>query len=471
MKKVITFFFLLILLSNLTSAQTPLAIPYQAVARTASGNLISNQLISVRFTILDGNASGTVVYKEKHTPTTNALGLFSVDIGTGTVISGTMASINWGINSKFLQVELDTTGSNSFVDMGTTQLMSVPYALHAKTVDKDKGGKTYLILTGDITNIQADSIIKNNVGPNTQFVKIFNTTNLTSVDLSGCIELVKLEITNNTALSNIILTNIKSIQELVSINLNSNLPSISFPDLSLFSGELRIDNNGSLASIEFGSLMSFGGSLNINSNNSLTSVNLGSLQYLNKEGFISISSQSQFPYCSINLSKLTTIAGTLEFPSGNIETIDLNNLTSITGNFIIGNLNSLTFLNLDNLTSISGDHSSVTIRETGLTSLNFNSLNSVNSQFGKIVVTNNHNLASINLPVIAFFGINNEFIFSSNALTSTSVNNLLGKFVSAPANTSIYLYLENQNPSAPPTGQGIIDKNTINSNGNGAFTD
>ncbi len=128
-------FYLLLTLIVITTiqvanAQAPQGIPYQAVARNNAGNLIKNQPISLRFSIHDGSASGAVVYSETHAVTTDALGLFSVNIGGGTS-SGTLADVNWGSGAKFTQVELDVTGGTNFADMGTTQMMSVPYALYA----------------------------------------------------------------------------------------------------------------------------------------------------------------------------------------------------------------------------------------------------------------------------------------------------------------------------------------------------
>lgn len=112
-------------------AQAPQGIPYQAIARDTSGSLIANQSITLQLSVHDVTANGTVSYRETHSVTTNALGLFTVNIGQGTPDIGTFSAIAWGNGDKFLQVELDITGGNSFTDMGTTQLMSVPYALYA----------------------------------------------------------------------------------------------------------------------------------------------------------------------------------------------------------------------------------------------------------------------------------------------------------------------------------------------------
>ena len=112
-------------------AQAPQTFPYQAVARDNSDNILANQNISLRFSILDGSNVGTTIYQEKHTTTTNTFGLFTLNIGQGTILSGTFNAINWGSGSKFIKVELDPSGGNTFTLMGTTQLLSVPYALYA----------------------------------------------------------------------------------------------------------------------------------------------------------------------------------------------------------------------------------------------------------------------------------------------------------------------------------------------------
>jgi len=122
------------LLVAFATAQAPESLNYQAVARNAAGSPLINSSVAVRISIHDGNATGTVVYSERDAATTNSFGLFSCAIGTGNVISGTFAGIDWANGTKFMQVELDPTGGSSYTDMGTTQLLSVPYALHAKRI-------------------------------------------------------------------------------------------------------------------------------------------------------------------------------------------------------------------------------------------------------------------------------------------------------------------------------------------------
>lgn len=119
--------FIGVFMLGLMQAQVPQGFNYQAVARHASGQVLPNTNIVVRMTIHDASASGTIVYQEHHVTVTNPFGLFSLVIGTGIVDQGLLNAVNWGSNSKYLQVELDN--GNGYADMGTAQLMSVPYAL------------------------------------------------------------------------------------------------------------------------------------------------------------------------------------------------------------------------------------------------------------------------------------------------------------------------------------------------------
>lgn len=124
-------------LFNTLKGQVPQGIPYQAVARNSQGQPLANLPVKVRFSVLDSTASGPVVYSETHTPSTSVQGLFSVNVGMGNTTTGSFSSINWGVNAKFLKVELDTTASGSnYIDLGTQQMMSVPYAFHAGSANR-----------------------------------------------------------------------------------------------------------------------------------------------------------------------------------------------------------------------------------------------------------------------------------------------------------------------------------------------
>jgi len=120
-----------ILVTATVFSQTPEKMSYQAVIRDGSNNLVGNTTIGMRISILQGSESGTVVYAETQAPTTNVNGLVSMEIGGGDGFSG----INWGNGIYFIKTETDPTGGNNYTITGTSQILSVPYALYAKTAE------------------------------------------------------------------------------------------------------------------------------------------------------------------------------------------------------------------------------------------------------------------------------------------------------------------------------------------------
>lgn len=115
------------------NAQTPEKMSYQAVIRNSSNELVSDTSVGMQISILQGNSTGTTVYTETHTPTTNQNGLISIEIGSGTVISGDLSTIDWSSDTYFIKTETDPDGGTNYTITATSQLLSVPYALHAKT--------------------------------------------------------------------------------------------------------------------------------------------------------------------------------------------------------------------------------------------------------------------------------------------------------------------------------------------------
>ncbi|MFN5386177.1 MAG: hypothetical protein ACK5CO_05065 [Bacteroidota bacterium] len=114
-------------------AQAPNKMSYQAVIRDASNTLVVNQTIGMRISILQGTSNGTAVYVETQNPTTNANGLASLEIGGGTLVSGDFANINWANGPYFIKTETDPAGGSNYSITGTSQLLSVPYAMYAQT--------------------------------------------------------------------------------------------------------------------------------------------------------------------------------------------------------------------------------------------------------------------------------------------------------------------------------------------------
>jgi hypothetical protein len=131
MKKISLLFTIVFLSFGILLAQSPAKFNYQGVARDASGQALANQNIGIKVSILEGATSGPVTYSESHTVSTNSFGLFTATIGDGTPITGTISGLNWSTADKYIKIELDVNGGTSYTDLGTTQLLSVPYAMYA----------------------------------------------------------------------------------------------------------------------------------------------------------------------------------------------------------------------------------------------------------------------------------------------------------------------------------------------------
>ncbi len=400
---------------SISNAQTPQGINYQGVARNASGVELPNQSIGLELSILDGSPTGTAVYTESHTLTTDANGLFSLVIGNGTPSTGTFATINWATGgSKWLKTSMDITGGTSYQLVGTTQLMSVPYALYAENVKKN-GGKYKLILTDDVTDSEAATIIANEVGPNTQEVWIANTTNLTNLDLSVMTAAVKISITNNTALTSINLGNLQRCDGDLEIGANPNLSTLDLTALiKCTTGNMNITDNG-ISSLSFPNLVKvnyFGVGNNIN-------------------------------LITVSLPVLTTANSTFTFASNPVLTsINIPVLDKIGQFHNITGCPMLTTMSYPALLSIGAD---INITHSGLTSISFPLL----QEFTGVNVATTH-----------------------NNLTVSTINSLLNTFVSiTPALSGRDFDFALQAPFASPSGQGITDKNTLISNGNTVTTD
>jgi len=129
-----------VLFTAIAFAQAPSKISYQAVVRDASNALVTNQAVGMQISILQGSVSGSPVYVETQSPTTNLNGLVSIEIGSGNIVSGAFSAIDWSSGLYFIKTETDPTGGTNYTISGTSQLMSVPYAFHANTADSLVGG-------------------------------------------------------------------------------------------------------------------------------------------------------------------------------------------------------------------------------------------------------------------------------------------------------------------------------------------
>ena len=156
---------LLISAATLNSmAQTPEKISYQAIIRATNNSLVINSSVSVRLLIHQNTATGSVVYQERHSKTANVNGLVSLQLGTGTNATGNFSAIDWSKGPYFIETQVDVSGGSNYNIIGVSQLLSVPYALHAKTAERVIGAggaspyKAAIISLTTSRNIQAGDI-------------------------------------------------------------------------------------------------------------------------------------------------------------------------------------------------------------------------------------------------------------------------------------------------------------------------
>lgn len=525
MKKIITF--LVILTTSILSAQAPQKMSYQAVLRNTSNALISNTLVGMRISILQGSVTGDAVYVETQNPTTNGNGLVSLEIGGGSTVTGMFSTINWANGPFFIKTETDPTGGVNYSITGTTQLLSVPYALYAQSSKQQ--GKTTIILANDITDAQAAAQIAQELGPNTENIIIKNTTQLTTVDFSAVTSLIDITISNNIALTNVNFNSLTKLYGSLIIDSNNNLSSLSMNNLTE-SQSLYVISNPNLSSLLFNSLTKLYGNITIESNNNLGILSLINLVksgdiYIDNNNISSISFNNLincgFIYIKnhINLTSISfnslTNCGDIEI-SGNtvLSTIYFNNLLnsgliSISGNV---NLTSISFNNLTNLSNTVIDSDAITINDN--TNLNNISIPNLSHLTGKLNIQQNPNLTIVTLTnllssdfiniynnisltnvtltnLLSSYGIqiynnsltnfslpslnniagNHIIDLSSNKLSSSSVNSFLHKLLTVTPSSGKSIGLSGQNPPAPPTGQGILDKTTLINSGNSVITD
>ncbi|MBR4637530.1 MAG: fibrobacter succinogenes major paralogous domain-containing protein [Bacteroidales bacterium] len=157
MKRLITMV-IMVLAVAVAMAQAPEKFTYQAVVRNTNNALVTNTLVGVRVSILQGSATGSGVYVETQMPSTNANGLITLNIGDGNAVFGTFGSIDWSAGPYFLKTEIDPAGGNNYSVTSTQQLLSVPYALYAK-----EAGNSFSGDYNDLTNTPAIPTVPTNV--------------------------------------------------------------------------------------------------------------------------------------------------------------------------------------------------------------------------------------------------------------------------------------------------------------------
>lgn len=190
--KIILSFFLLMIMGY-SFAQSPDAFNYQAVARDASGNVLQTQLLGIKVSLLKGSESGAIVYSETFGPTTNEFGLFTLEIGKGAPVIGNFDTLAWGMNQYWLQVEMDPNGGATYTDMGTSKLLSVPYAMYANKTGELPTGTVGQTLLSNGTNWVANDRLYNNG----TFIGIGTTSPSYLLDIQGASPYIRINTTGS----------------------------------------------------------------------------------------------------------------------------------------------------------------------------------------------------------------------------------------------------------------------------------
>lgn len=415
MKKLITFFALLFFITIF--AQAPQGFNYQATVRNNTGALIVNQNVYFKFNIIQGSSTSLPVFTETHYVPTDELGQVNLVIGQGTASLGTFATIDWSLGNYYLGIELNT--GSGYTAMGTTQLLSVPYALYAQNA----GNAT----TPTIPSL-ASVLAENNSANNLVITNVANPIN--NQDAATKLY-VDTQITANA------LPNGTSIGDLLSWNGSSWQP---IANNSAFGGRSTIYITGNITNAQAAQQIAQQAGPNTD--------------------FIIIRNTTGLT--EINISGLTDILSIRIMNNTNLQSVVFNDLTEVIyGKVYFTDNNALENVSFPNLLKIASD---------GFSIHNCNNLNTLNLpllQEGNINITDSQ-LATISLPSL----VRCESLYlESNSLSSSTVNSLLNQFLNILPSSGKNLGLAGQTPSAPPTGQGLIDKQTLIDNGNNVSTD
>jgi trimeric autotransporter adhesin len=358
-QKLLKTVFLFSLFLSLFSAHSQIysGMTYQAVIRNSSNAIVANTGVSVKISILQGTSTGTVVFSEKQLPTTNANGLATFVIGTGTVLSGDFWAINWTNGPYFIKTETDPTGGSTYSISGTSQLNTVPYALFSEnslyaTYSGDSWKKT-----GNVVDLTTDFI-----GSTNDVDIVFKRNNLKAgkIGLSntafGLEALNSNTSTSNSAFGTMALQNNTSGQGNVAVGSSALKGTTTILGtgsnnvaLGFYALENNTSGNGNVA-IGRQSLQ--------NNINGYTNIASGGQSLLsNTDGFANVANGYNSLRRNITGDQNTAIGNeTLEFSTGNLNVAlgygALGNLTTGNGNIGIGKFTNVPTPTTDNQLSI-----------------------------------------------------------------------------------------------------------------------
>lgn len=495
------------LISIFGVAQAPQSFKYQAVVRDGSGNVLSNTAVGMQITIRQTSASGIVVYEETFSSTTSPYGLVNINVGQGTSAYD-FTTIDWGNGEYFIETAVDVNGGTNYIVMGTSQILSVPYALHAGTVDdKDdadadptneiqdlsisgndltisggntvtlpgsanNGGKTHLIIAGNISQADLATKLASDLGPNTQFVSILNTTQITSIDLSSITELVSLQINNTTNLTSVNLSGLQTIYEYVTVQDNADLSTLDLSTLGWMNGLFTAGNNASLSGLNL-SQLNYADGIVLGSSPNFASINLNGLDSLN---FGSLEMQNLPSLTTADFSSLIKVKNTqILISNTGLSSLDFPNLTIVSQSLSISGNSNLSQLTFGSPITTGGQNNysfGITIGNNPLlTSLDLSTMTIDSPQFDENYSING--LTSLILPQLSSTPTEFYSYATGNKLPSSNINSLLSDYVTRYNNgvMPMQIMISGQTPSAPPSGQGITDKATLTNAGFNVTTD
>ena len=481
-----------VLLSASLCAQAPQSFSYQAVIRGGDNVLVSNKPVGMKISLLQGSEKGTAVYVETHKPTSNDNGLVSIAIGGGTkeASSTAFASIDWSKGPYFFQTETDPAGGTSYSLSSVSQLLSVPYAMYAgngvsnggyigqmnywdgtswvqisKGTDSsnlvlEKGiptwkkesnnysdnlGKSNIYISGELSNEEAQNRINKDCGSNTQRITITGTKNITDLIIPSLSDVISIDISNNKKLNSVVFKNIKTVLSNITISGNNNLKLVDLNELINIEGSLELYVNEKstleIKGLKTRKIQTLTAKRDMFSQSDSDTTRIIFLNFpLLETCNLSIGSEIK----EINFPNLNN--GSIVSYSNNIEKIELPNLINAEKLIIQGK--KIKKVNLSGLKSVGNG-------ETFLIFGIYNSPKLTDLKIGQLT-----NLIDFKAD------------FSGCALSSFTINDLLSNLNAiSPKLKNFEINLSKQNPKAPPTGQGLIDKNTLIQNGNNVITD
>lgn len=465
MKKI--FSFLLLMFSLVQFAQAPQGFNYQATVRNSSGNLIINQNVYFKFNILQGSSTSLPVFSETHYVPTDELGQVNLVIGQGTSTIGNFSTLDWSLGSYYLGIELNT--GSGYTAMGTTQLLSVPYALYAQNSGNSVSA------TPNLSQVLA----VNNSANNTQIKDVLDPTENQDVATKNYVD-------NQIALNQI--PNGNNVGDLLYWNGTSWQP---ISNTASNGGKVTVIISGDITNAEAAQKIAEQVGINtesiiVRNTTQLTSLsvsgasNLNIIEVENNPMLNTITFDDVLEVETIEILS-NSLLNTISFPDllkANGILDDYYELISI----YIHDCNNIQFVNFPMLQSISGG---IKVTYNQINNLSFSnlvkgniyyqqpnaptlsSLSLPNFQNGDLKISNTL-LTSVSVP-----SLNNcsYLEISGGQLPSSQVNTILNKMLTVTPSSGKEIHLSSQTPPAPPTGQGLIDKQSLINNENNVVTD